>query len=374
MATDRRTFLAASGAFAALAMSPPAIAKADPASLYAAARRGPEGRYSAAIFSASGQDINSVTLPARGHDVAVCPVTRRCVVFARRPGNFAISFRAEKSEPPILFEAPSDRHFYGHGAFSHDARLLYTTENDFEAGRGVIGIYDATAGFRRIGEFASHGIGPHDMALLREGRVMVVANGGLKEHPEFGAGRRVLNLEAIETSLAYIDVATGDLLERHSVPAGGALSLRHLEVGRNDTVVLGAQIVSGAPGAGLRAQSLIYRHRRQKPLIATELPSEAANALAGYVSSVSVDRDGVTAAATSSKAGAAIIMEVATGRLLSVKKLEDVSGVASGDHSGEFLLTSGTGAIESVMASRRADKILAASHWNWDNHAVRIAV
>ncbi len=372
MATDRRTFLTASSAFAALAMSP-AIAKADAASLYAAARRAPDGRYSAAIFAASGQDINSVTLPARGHDVAVCPVTRRCVVFARRPGNFAIAFCADKSEPPILFQAPSDRHFYGHGVFSRDGRLLYTTENDFEAGRGVIGIYDATAGLRRIGEFASHGIGPHDMALLRQGRVMVVANGGLKEHPEFGAGRRVLNLEAIETSLAYINVTTGDLLEQHLIPAGGALSLRHLEVAWNDTVVLGAQIVSGAPGAEMRTQSLIYRHRRQEPLVATDLPSEAAAALAGYVSSVSVDLDGMIAAATSSKAGAAVIMEVATGRLLSIKKLEDVSGVASGDHSGEFLLTSGTGAIESVTASHRADRIAAASHWNWDNHAVRIA-
>jgi len=373
MAIDRRAFLAASSAFAALAASP-VLARSDPTSLYAAARREPDGRYAAAIFSAAGQDVNAVALPARGHDIAVSPVTQRCVVFARRPGNFAISFSADRRAPPLRFEAPADRHFYGHGVFSRDGRLLYTTENDFEAGRGIIGIYDATAGFRRVGEFASHGIGPHDMALLAEGRVLVVANGGLMEHPDFGDGRRVLNLDAIETSLVYIDAATGDLLERHALPAGGALSLRHLEIGQRDTVVLGAQVVSGAPGAEGRTQSLIYRHRRQAPLTATELPDEAAAALSGYVSSVSVDCDGLVAAATSSKAGAVVLMEVATGRLLSIRTLEDVSGVASGSRSGDFLLTSGLGAIAAIAATapRGPTQLSAASRWNWDNHAVRV--
>ncbi len=371
MAIDRRTFLTGSSALAAWSVSP-AIARVDPSSLYAAARRGPDGQYSAAIFSPDGQDINAVTLPARGHDLALCPASGRCVVFARRPGNFAIAFRADKSEPPLSFEAPADRHFYGHGVFSRDGRLLYTTENDFEAGQGVVGIYDATNAFRRIGEFASYGVGPHDMALLREGRVLVVANGGLREHPDFGGGRRVLNLEAIETSLAYIDVATGDLLERHAIPAGGALSLRHLEIGQHDTVVLGAQIVSGAPGAEMRTQSLIYRHRRQAPLVATELPGEAEAALSGYVSSVSVDCDGSIAAATSSKAGAVVIMDIATGRLLAIKKLEDVSGIAGATHSGDFLVTSGTGIIATVAASDGPAFHSAAPHWSWDNHAVRV--
>ena len=34
------------------------------------------------------------------------------------------------------------RHFFGHGVFSPDGKLLYATENDFEAARGVIGVYD----------------------------------------------------------------------------------------------------------------------------------------------------------------------------------------------------------------------------------------
>ena len=45
--------------------------------------------------------------------------------------------------------------------------MLYATENDFEGARGMIGIYDVTARFKRIGEFPSHGLGPHDLAFLR---------------------------------------------------------------------------------------------------------------------------------------------------------------------------------------------------------------
>ena len=73
------------------------------ASFYAAARRASDGSYSAAIFTADGQDVRAVALPERGHDITVCPVTRRCVVFARRPGNFAIAFSANRDEPPLAF-------------------------------------------------------------------------------------------------------------------------------------------------------------------------------------------------------------------------------------------------------------------------------
>lgn len=369
MEIDRRAALAAMMAGAATAIWP-SVARADAAPLFAAARRGPDGRYSAAIFTANGRDVTSVMLPGRGHDVAVCPVTRRCVAFARRPGNFAVAFSVDRGEAPIVFETPEDRHFYGHGVFSPDGRLLYTTENDFEAARGAVGVYDATAGFRRVGELASYGIGPHDLAFLSRPNVLVIANGGLREHPDIGQGRRVLNLETIETSLAYVDVTSGALIEKHVIPAGGALSLRHLEVGENDTVVLGAQVVKGVFGGHPLTEALIYRHRRQMPLVATSLPGEASASLSGYVSSVAVDSTGTVAAATSSKGGAAIFIEVGTGRLLRVEKMSDVSGVARRGDRGHFILTSGTGAVADISALRGPIATSDKDDWNWDNHAV----
>jgi hypothetical protein len=366
MAIDRRALMVGSGA-SILAGALPTRAD-EPAPLYAAARRGTDGRYSAAIFSADGGDVRSVDLPGRGHDLTVCPVTRRCVGFARRPGNFAIAFSIDRAEATTTFTTPVDRHFYGHGIFSRDGRLLYATENDFEAARGMIGVYDAMAGFKRIGEFPSYGVGPHDLTLLRQQNVLVIANGGLREHPDIGRGRRILNPNAIETSLAYVDPRNGDLLERHILGKPGALSLRHIVVGRDDTIVIGAQL----PGPSQLEATLVYRHRRQQPLTSVSLPGEVVSWLSGYVSSVAVDRSGDVAGITSSRGNLVMMIEVATGRVLRTVTCADISGVSPTAADSAFLVTSGKGEVVTVtMASGPGRSVVAP--WEWDNHAVMIA-
>ena len=86
--------------------------------------------------------------------------------------------------PPVWFATKPDRHFFGHGVFSADGKLLYTTENDYDGARGVIGVRDATDGYQQIGEFPAHGMEPHDIQLLADGRTMVIANGGIRTHPD----------------------------------------------------------------------------------------------------------------------------------------------------------------------------------------------
>jgi hypothetical protein len=367
MAIDRRQLLgsAAAGLLAGIA---PGRARATPgAELYAAARRGADGAYSAAIFTADGRDVRAIALPGRGHDLAVCPVSRRCVVFARRPGNFAVAFARDRSSPPIAFTTIPERHMYGHGVFSRDGRLLYTTENDFEAARGVIGIYDVAAGFERIGEHDSHGVGPHDLALLHGRPVAVIANGGLREHPDIGGGRRVLNAGAIETSVAYVHLETGDLLERHVLGNPGTLSLRHLDVGRDNRVVIGAQI-EASPDA---QTALVYCHRPQEALAAMPLPAEIAGRLAGYVSSVAVDNAGEVAIISSSRGGVAAMLDIASGRVLRTVACADVSGVAPRPAPRAFLLTSGHGLVAAASPETGlAERV--SGPWAWDNHAVAV--
>ena len=324
-------------------------------------------RYSVAVFTADGRDVRALALPGRGHDVTVSPLDRTCVAFARRPGNFAIAFSADNRRPPITFTTPPDRHFYGHGVFSRDGRLLYTTENDFDGARGVIGIYDVAAGYRRIGEFPSGGVGPHDLALLEGGSVLVVANGGLREHPDIGGGRRILNPDAIETTLAYIDLRTGALLERHDLGAIGTLSLRHLDVARDGTVIIGAQVVSGPAGG----QPVVYRHRRQQAIAAFALPAEIGDGLSGYVSSIACDRAGELVAVTSSRGALAAMLDIASGRVVRTRRLEDVSGVAPTPTRAGFLMTSGLGQV-SIVPGGSADQAVS-TPWAWDNHAVLVA-
>lgn len=171
--------------------------------------------------------------------MALSPDGGEWVAFARRPGRFGVAIPVG-TRPPVWFASKSDRHFFGHGVFSAAGRLLYATENDYERAAGVIGVRDATDSYRQIGEFPAHGMEPHDIALLSDGRTMVIANGGIRTHPD--KGTEELNLPDMRPSLVYVDVATGDLLEEHVLaPELHQLSIRHLAIASGDTVVFGCQ-------------------------------------------------------------------------------------------------------------------------------------
>ena len=187
---------------------------ARPAGRYLSARkRG--GRDETALLDESGRDLRVVPMPARGHSFAIDAAGGRAVVFGRQPGFFALGFGLGAAGP-VELDLPQDRHFFGHGAFFDDGRLLAATENDFDGGRGVLGIYDASAGgaYRRVGEFDCGGIGPHEVLLLPDGKTLCVANGGILTHPDYG--KLELNLDTMRPSLAYLDAASGKLLERWS--------------------------------------------------------------------------------------------------------------------------------------------------------------
>ena len=124
----RRQFLG--GIFAAGLMPVPTWADAgSPAFLSAAAK--PDGGFVLCGIGA-GLDIRfEIPLPARGHAAAAHPNRPEAVAFARRPGTFAVVIDCATGAQKAMLTAPEGRHFYGHGAFSSDGGLLYTTENDY---------------------------------------------------------------------------------------------------------------------------------------------------------------------------------------------------------------------------------------------------
>lgn len=119
-----------------------------------------------------------------------------------RPGKFSLVNDCMTGDEKARIVSPKDRHFYGLGIFSSDGNLLFTTENDYEAGRGRIGVWVAQNDYIRIDEWDSGGIGPHDIKRLPETDMLVVANGGIDTHPE--TGRTKLNIPTMAPNLAYI--------------------------------------------------------------------------------------------------------------------------------------------------------------------------
>ena len=352
---DRRTVLLGAGA---ACLAPKGAPGAQETPAFASCCRMPDGRYAAAFLDASARLLFTEPLDGRGHDVAVSPDGKMAVAFARRPGRFALVVDVEARRRAQVFVPPPDRHFYGHGFFSTDGRLLLATENDFEAERGCIGLYDATGGFQRIGEFDAGGIGPHEALLLRDGKTIAVANGGIATHPEYP--RQKLNLTTMRPSITLIDMATGDLRETAELPPQyHQLSIRHMAETGDGSIWFGGQY----EGASSDLVPLVGRYRQGGGIELITAPDALYGDMNNYVGSVAASRDGTRIAVTSPRGGMAVVWDTATLKPVDRRNIADVCGVAP-SNSG-FLFSDGRGSMH------RHD-ILRSPSLAWDNHLANL--
>ena len=320
----KRSLLKAAGASFAASLLPrgaEALARTD--AVFASAFRAEDKSYGVALLAESGEEISRVALPDRGHDVAFDSTTRRAVVFARRPGTFALVFDASSGEPVKLIQAVEDRHFLGHGTFSADGRLLYIAENDFDNYAGMIGVYDPAAGYNKVGEFPAHGMDTHDIQLIEGGRYLAIANGGIKQHPD--TGRAKLNLDHMEPSLVIIDLKDGQLVEKHDMPdAIRQLSTRHMDTDDKGRIWFGCQF----EGARNRHPQLLGHFRPGEGVTFIDIPENVLVGFDNYVGSVSVNRAAGLVAISSPKGGQWAAFDVETGRLAFEEKISGVCGLA----------------------------------------------
>ena len=363
--TTRRSFLAG---LAASTLTPaPSWADAGSPAFLSAARLA-QDRYALCGMDARGGLLFQLPLPARGHAAAAHPNRPEVVGFARRPGNFAYVIDCARGAVSAELTAPEGYHFYGHGVFSQDARRLYTTENDFEAARGMIGVWDVRAGYRRIGAFESGGIGPHEIARLPQTDTLVIANGGIETHPD--AGRAKLNLATMTPDLAYISEA-GRMLEQVSLPHGlHQHSIRHIDIAA-------AGQLSGAVAIGLQWQGdmaqvppVVALHRRGGALRLLDAGAQVHRDAQGYVGSIAFDQNARTIAATCPRGGFVLLFDPETGELRDRIAAPDACGVAR--HAGGIVLTSGTGRVSALTARTGQTALLAQHELSFDNHLVRL--
>jgi hypothetical protein len=332
---------------------------------YAAAAQRLDGSHAVLLLSASGAVVREIPLSARGHDIAVHAASGRAVAFARRPGTFAVAFNLHDQSPPIVFDAGEGRHFYGHGVFSTDGRLLYVTENDFAQERGVISVYDVEAGYRKSGEFASHGVGPHDVLLLEDGRTLAIANGGIDTVPD--SGRADLNLDTMQPSLTFVDCLSGQLIAKHALGDDlHRLSIRHLAVSTDGQVWFGGQW----KGAQSETPQLVGYAAPKSGIRLIAPPAAGGVDLKGYIGSMAVSRDGTIIAASAPKAGRVLYVDAATQELRGVTQLNDVCGIA-GDGGDRFALSNGFGVFREEHAARSVICEAQLADIAFDNHLRR---
>jgi len=353
------------GAAVATLIGRAGAARAISQDLFVSCAADQNGGYLVSGFGRDGTTRFAIPLPARGHVITFRPSRMECVVFARRPGSFAAVLDCTGARLSAMIENATRRRFQGHGTYSADGRYLFATENDYEAGRGVLGIYDADDGYRRIGEVPSHGVGPHDLRLLPDGGKLAVANGGIRTHPDLG--RAKLNIETMAPNLAIVDLRTGALVERASLPRRlHQLSIRHLDVSRTGQVAVAMQY----EGDRRDRVPLVGCYRGAGKIDLFRAPDQIQRRMRHYTGSIAYDETERFIAVSSPKGHLVTIWDARSGAYLHVIEARDSAGIAATGLEGEFLVSGGDGKLRLIDArtGKIANLPTPDGRFRWDNH------
>ena len=312
-------------------------------------------------FSSNGTVVFSIPLPARGHAVVAHPSKPKAVVFARRPGNYAMVLNCCDGSILQRLEAPLGSHFYGHGTFLDSGKTLCTTENNYSTGRGRIGFWDAERGYQRLYDIDSGGVGPHQLLSLKDQKTLVVANGGIRTHPKHG--RKKLNLDIMRSNLTYL-TPEGDFLGKLEIEEKfHHLSIRHLDINDNDQVIFamqweGKQDYYG-PLVGMHIIGGVCRY--------IEAPEPEQIKMKAYTGSICYNSNGDRFAISSPRGGRVQIFS-GTGDFLRGWSNIDVSGLAPLKEG--FMITTGNGRIAKLSVME--EMVISQSTLHWDNHLLRL--
>ncbi|MGE3679978.1 MAG: DUF1513 domain-containing protein [Burkholderiales bacterium] len=316
-------------------------------------------RFALACVELSRRSVGLVPTGFLPHGIAVDPLRpERLIAFEKiGPGCCEVDLAGGELVRSI---APTEgRWFYGHGAFSPDGKLLYSTETVNGLERGVIGVRDA-ATLQYLGEFPTFGENPHDCRLIEGGGVLVVTNGG----GALGSDMR--------PCVAYVDVTTRRLLEKLE------LHSERFNTGHLAVTAGGGLVIVSAPRKGLSdtepgAVSMRSGHDTLRTM--TE-PAEVAARMLGEALSVEVHEPSGVAAVTHPSGDMVTLWSLDGPRLLKVVELPRARGLALTRDGGRFLVSYGVTAelveidpasLDAVPGSGLSRSFLTGSHlfhWN----------
>jgi uncharacterized protein len=306
-------------------------------------------------LGSDGQSRFRIALPGRGHAAAAHPIRAEAVAFARRPGTFALVIDCGTGLVRHRLTPPDGMQFNGHGAFSADGSLLTTSEVVAEGSAGRIGLWD-TNGYTRLTDWPSHGIGPHEIRLLPDGR-LAIANGGIQTDP---VDRAKLNIPDMRPNLTLLD-ADGALLDQVELPDLRQNSIRHLALS-GDHIAFAMQW-EGDPAEAVPQLGLWTPGKA--PQLCEPRPEDAF-AMQGYAGSIAATADRILI--TSPKGGVAMIF-AADGSPVATHRRADLCGTAA--CQGAFVVTDGLGAV--WAANDAGMTALATDETLWDNHLVTLS-
>ncbi|MCX7646849.1 MAG: DUF1513 domain-containing protein [Rhodobacteraceae bacterium] len=350
----RRAFLATLAATGSL----PALGWADAGSpAWLSCAREADGGFALFGLRADGALAFRQPLPTRGHAGARHPLRPEAVIFARRPGAWALVLDAATGAVAARLAPPAGHQFNGHGAFLQGGALLVTSEQLAETSEGRLGLWAADEGYQRIGDLPSGGIGPHEIRALADG-TLVIANGGIATDP---TDRTKLNIPDMRPNLAFADAEGRLRAVLEPAPEARQASIRHLAELPDGRIAAAMQWEGEGPPPPLLALA-----RPDGGLAPVAAPEALWPALQGYIGSVAAAGDRI---AISSPRGGRMAALATDGRLLVDLARADACGLAAAG-AGAFLVTDGSGALFRVGDG--PPLLLARHPCAWDNHVVPV--
>jgi hypothetical protein len=196
----------------------------------------------ARLLSRIGLDgsIRQAVLPVYAHDVAIAPDRSVGVLCGFNAGGH-VAFDPDTLDVAAL-GAPFKRGWNGggHAQFLSDGHGVLLSErapfkslrNKLESHHGRITIRDPST-MKILESYSTHGIDPHDIRLVEDGRYLIIANYG--SVIEKASGRKAVPRRVIEASITTIEVATGKLMDKQLTGSRNT-ELRHLAAADRDSV------------------------------------------------------------------------------------------------------------------------------------------
>ena len=197
----------------------------------------------------------TVPLPSRPHGL-MAEADGGLLVCSARPGTWMLRCDGQgKVVTRIDVQGEGECRLGGHVIASADGEQLYTTETDFSTGKGRIGVRERRS-LRKIAEWDTHGLDPHQLLLDAHGHLFV-ANGGIPRTPS----DRKFDIHRMDASLVHIDTSNGSLLGKWKVD-DARLSLRHMAWSR------APQDPDALLGIAMQAEHELEAERRLAPILA----------------------------------------------------------------------------------------------------------
>lgn len=308
----------------------------------------------------------------RGHSVCINPVNKNQVVFfGRRPSRKMLLVDVPSGKINQQINCSNDRHLFGHGIYSNDGQYLFSCEGNISSGLGVVVVRETT-NYQIVEELQSYGTGPHEIKMLSDNKTLVIANGGILTRPD--SGRKKLNLETMQSSLTYINVENGDLIEQAKVAEPKA-SIRHLDVAQDGTVAFAIQMQRQA-ASHQKLVALAGQHKLGKPIQLFDEPAMLIHQMNDYMGSVSINSATRTAGFTSPRGNIAAFWKLDSGEYLGHHALTDVCGICITHDQSKFVISSSGGQIrflDAVTLKEHRDLRITSEITQWDNHLTRLA-